>query len=246
MEKAQRANREARQTAEAVARRGYGKLVALLAARTRDVSAAEDALSEAFATALAAWTQTGCPANPEGWLLTAARRRLVDQARRRQTSEASIPLLQVLSEEIGTSDGDEIFPDRRLALLFVCAHPGIDVAVRAPLMLQVVLGLDAQRIASAFLVSPAAMGKRLGRAKEKIRQACIPFRVPEREELPERLASVLDAIYTAFAEGWADPLTSDQVRSDLTAEALFLARLVTELLPDEVAVSTKVILAPAK
>lgn len=233
MEKAQRADREARQTAEAVARRGYGKLVALLAARTRDVSAAEDALSEAFATALAAWTQTGCPANPEGWLLTAARRRLVDQARRRQTSEASIPLLQVLSEEIGTSDGDEIFPDRRLALLFVCAHPAIDVAVRAPLMLQVVLGLDAQRIASAFLVSPAAMGKRLGRAKEKIRQACIPFRVPEREELPERLASVLDAIYTAFAEGWADPLTSDQVRSDLTAEALFLARLVTELLPDE-------------
>ena len=117
--------------------------------------------------------------------------------------------------------------------MFACAHPAIEAGVRAPLMLQVVLGLDAKTIASAFLTSPAAMGKRLVRAKDKIRQAGIPFRVPEREELPGRLDTVLDAIYAAFAEGWTDPGGTDAARRDLTEEALFLARLVTELLPEE-------------
>jgi RNA polymerase sigma-70 factor (ECF subfamily) len=117
--------------------------------------------------------------------------------------------------------------------MFTCAHPAIEAGVRAPLMLQVVVGLDAKRIASAFLTSPAAMGKRLVRAKEKIRQAGIPFRVPEREELPGRLDTVLDAIYAAFAEGWTDPGGTDAARRDLAEEALFLARLVTELLPEE-------------
>ena len=124
-------------------------------------------------------------------------------------------------------------PDQRLALMFVCAHPAIDAAIRAPLILQVILGLDAKAIASAFLMSPAAMGKRLVRAKEKIRQAGIPFRVPEREELPGRLDAVLDAIYAAFAEGWTDPGGTDVARRDLTDEAMFLAQLVTELLPQE-------------
>ena len=124
-------------------------------------------------------------------------------------------------------------PDQRLALMFACAHPAIDAGIRAPLILQVILGLDAKAIASAFLTSPAAMGKRLGRAKEKIRQAGIPFVIPERQELPGRLDSVLEAIYAAFAEGWSDPGGTDVVRRDLTEEALFLARLVTELLPEE-------------
>jgi RNA polymerase sigma-70 factor (ECF subfamily) len=124
-------------------------------------------------------------------------------------------------------------PDQRLALMFACAHPAIDAGIRAPLILQVVLGLDAKAIASAFLTSPAAMGKRLVRAKEKIRQSGIPFRVPEREELPDRLATVLDAVYAAFTEGWADPRGTDVARRDLTDEAMFLARLVTELQPDE-------------
>ena len=124
-------------------------------------------------------------------------------------------------------------PDQRLALMFACGHPAIDAAVRAPLILQVVLGLDAKKIASAFLMSPAAMGKQLGRAKDKIRQAGIPFSVPEREELPGRLDTVLDAIYAAFTEGWTDPGGTDVVRRDLTEEVFFLARLVAELLPEE-------------
>jgi predicted RNA polymerase sigma factor len=117
--------------------------------------------------------------------------------------------------------------------MFACAHPAIDAGIRAPLILQAVLGLDAKTIASAFLASPAAMSKRLVRAKEKIREAGIPFRIPEREELPDRLAAVLDAIYAAFTEGWTDPGGADVIRRDLTEEALFLARLITELLPEE-------------
>jgi len=223
----------ARRTAEAVARRSYGRLVAFLAARTRDVATAEDALAEAFASALADWPCRGCPANPEGWLMTVARRRLTDGARRRATSEAGAAQLRLLAEGMEAAAAEAEIPDRRLALLFACAHPAIEAAVRAPLMLQTVVGLDAKQIASAFLVSPAAMGKRLVRAKDKIREAGIPFRVPEREELPGRLAAVLEAVYAAFAEGWSDAGGTDVARRDLTEEALFLARLVAELLPDE-------------
>ncbi|HEX4006581.1 MAG TPA: DUF6596 domain-containing protein [Acidobacteriaceae bacterium] len=222
---------QARDMADAVARRSYGKLVAFLAARTQDVAAAEDALSEAFAAALADWPKTGCPANPEAWLLTVARRKSIDALRRNQKIDAEADLSNVAAEsEAGA--GEEI-PDRRLALLFACAHPAIDASIRAPLMLQTILGLDAQAIACAFLTSQAAMGKRLVRAKEKIRQAGIPLRVPEREDMPGRLDAVLEAIYAAFAEGWSDPAGTDAARRDLTGEALFLARLVTELLPDE-------------
>ena len=223
----------ARRTAEAVARRSYGRLVAFLAARTRDVATAEDALAEAFASALADWPRRGCPANPEGWLMTAARRKLTDGARRRATTEAGAVELRLLAEGMEAAAAEVEIPDRRLALLFACAHPAIEAAVRAPLMLQTVVGLDAKQIASAFLVSPAAMGKRLVRAKDKIREAGIPFRVPEREELPGRLAAVLEAVYAAFAEGWSDAGGTDVARRDLTDEALFLARLVAELLPDE-------------
>jgi predicted RNA polymerase sigma factor len=228
----------AQNEADEVARRSYGKLVAFLAARTHDVAAAEDALSEAFLAALADWPRNGCPANPEAWLLTVARRKVIDAARRHSTTEAATGELQILAEglEAAAAESAEI-PDRRLALLFACAHPAIEAQVRAPLMLQVVLGLDAKTIASAFLSSPATMGKRLVRAKDKIRQAGIPFRVPEREELAGRLDTVLEAIYAAFAEGWTGPGGAeggmDVVRRDLTAEAMFMARLVTELLPDE-------------
>jgi predicted RNA polymerase sigma factor len=224
---------KAHSTADAVARRSYGKLIAFLAARAHDVAAAEDALSEAFASALTDWPRNGCPSNPEAWLLTVARRKLIDVARRHTTSEAASGQLQLLAEGLDAATADADIPDRRLALMFACAHPAIEAGVRAPLMLQVVVGLDAKRIASAFLTSPAAMGKRLVRAKDKIRQAGIPFRVPEREELPGRLGTVLDAVYAAFAEGWSDPGGTDAARRDLTEEALFLARLVTELLPEE-------------
>jgi predicted RNA polymerase sigma factor len=224
---------DARKTADAVARRSYGKLVAFLAARTRDVAAAEDALSEAFAAALADWPLKGCPTNPEGWLLTVARRKVIDIHRGRHRHELAAQQLRVLAEGLDAAAAEADIPDQRLALMFACGHPAIDAGVRAPLILQVVLGLDAKTIASAFLTSPAAMGKRLGRAKDKIRQAGIPFIVPGREELPSRLETVLDAIYAAFAEGWTDPGGTDLARRDLTEEALFLARLVTELLPSE-------------
>ncbi|HET7256713.1 MAG TPA: DUF6596 domain-containing protein [Xanthobacteraceae bacterium] len=223
---------QARDTADAVARRSYGKLVAFLAARTRDVAQAEDALSSAFAAALADWPRNGCPANPEAWLLTVARRKMIDGARRRRSGEVAAAQLQLLAEGLYAAEAADI-PDQRLALMFACSHPAIEVGIRAPLILQVVLGLDAKAIASAFLTSPAAMGKRLVRAKDKIRQAGIPFAVPERAELPGRLDAVLDAIYAAFGEGWTDPGGTDVARRDLTDEALFLARLVTELLPQE-------------
>jgi predicted RNA polymerase sigma factor len=219
---------EASITADAVARRSYGKLIALLAARTHDVAAAEDALSEAFTSALVNWPINGCPQNPEAWLLTAARRKMIDAMRRRRRDETASQELQIMAESL-----DAEIPDQRLALMFACAHPAIEAGIRAPMILQVVLGLDAKTIASAFLTSPSAMSKRLVRAKDKIRQAGIPFRIPERDELPARLETVLDAIYAAFTEGWTDPGGTDTARRDLTEEVMFLARLVTELLPNE-------------
>jgi RNA polymerase sigma-70 factor (ECF subfamily) len=224
---------QARSMADAVARRSYGKLVAFLAARTRDVAQAEDALADAFAAALRDWPLNGCPSNPEAWLMTVARRKLIDGARRRQTAEAVTGDLKPLSEGFAAAESIGEIPDQRLALMFACAHPAIDIGIRAPLILQTVLGLDAKKISSAFLVSPTTMGKRLVRAKDKIRQAGIPFAVPQHGELAGRLEAVLDAIYAAFAEGWSDPIGTDVTRRDLTEEALFLARLVTELLPQE-------------
>ncbi len=224
---------QARITADAVARRSYGKLVAFLAARTRDVAAAEDALSEAFAAALADWPQKGCPTNPEAWLLTVARRKFLDMVRGRQRGEAATDELLHMAEGLEAAANDSEIPDQRLGLMFACAHPAIDAGIRAPLMLQAVLGLDAARIASAFLLSPATMGQRLVRAKQKIRQAGIPLRIPEREELRDRLDAVLDAIYAAFAEGWVDAAGTDVARRELAEEAIYLCRLVTELLPGE-------------
>ncbi|WP_207717585.1 RNA polymerase sigma factor [Caenimonas soli] len=219
------------EAAEGAARRSYGKLVAFLSARTRDVAGAEDALSEAFAAALADWPLRGVPDNPEAWLLVVARRKLVDAVRARIHGEAAAEHLQLLAPTAESEDSG--LPDRRLELLFACAHPAIDRSVRAPLVLQVVLGFDAATIASAFLVAPAAMGQRLVRAKAKIRQAGIAFQVPERSQLPERLDSVLEAIYAAYAEGWSDAEGADPVRRNLADEAIWLGRLVVALLPHE-------------
>jgi len=226
-------NRQSLNTADAVARQSYGKLVAFLAARTRDVAAAEDALSEAFVAALADWPVNGCPANPEAWLLTVARRKMIDVFRGERRHEMASDQLQIMAGGLEVAAAASEIPDQRLGLMFACAHPAIDAGIRTPLILQVVLGLDGKTIASAFLMSPAAISKRLVRAKDKIRQAGVPFRVPEREELPGRLDTVLEAIYAAFGEGWTDPGGTDLVRRDLREEALFLARLITELMPDE-------------
>jgi RNA polymerase sigma-70 factor (ECF subfamily) len=223
---------DAHNTADLVARRSYGKLVAFLAARTRDVAAAEDALSEAFAAALADWPRNGCPRNPEAWLMTVARRKFLDVTRAQRRETAADEFEETVEAiEAGTEQAE--IPDRRLGLMFACAHPAIDASIRAPLMLQAVLGLDAARIASAFLISPATMGQRLVRAKAKIKQAAIPLCIPEREELRGRLDTVLDAIYAAFAEGWMDAAGTDVARRDLAEEAIYLCRVVTELLPSE-------------
>jgi RNA polymerase sigma-70 factor (ECF subfamily) len=220
---------DVKETAEAVARRSYGKLVAMLAARTRDVAGAEDALAEAFAAALAEWPARGVPRTPEAWLLTVARRKLIDSARKRATADAGADVVQLLSE----AEPEAEIPDQRLRLMFACAHPAIDEAVRAPLILQVVLGFDAAAIASAFLVAPATMGQRLVRAKNRIRQAGIPFSVPGRDELAARLDAVLDAIYAIFAEGWSDPAGTQVQTRGLAEEAIWLGRLVASMLPLE-------------
>ncbi len=223
----------ARAAAEAAARRSYGKLVAWLAARTRDVAGAEDALADAFAAALERWPRTGVPAQPEAWLLSVARRRDVDAVRRRLTGEAARDHLKLIDEEMEARMNGEDLPDERLRLMFACAHPAIEAGVRAPLILQTILGFDAATIASAFLVSPATMGQRLVRAKARIRETGIPFRVPEQAELGERLGAVLEAIYASFAEGWSDPTGTDTRRRNLAAEGIWLGRLVASLMPDE-------------
>jgi len=221
-----------RDVVELVARRSYGRLIAYLSARTRDVAAAEDALGDAFMAAMRTWPRDGVPLNPEAWLLTTARRRLIDQARhQRVRTDAAEALRLVIRESEAQADG--FFPDERLKLLFVCAHPAIDRAVHTPLMLQVVLGLDAATIAHAFLTLPATMGQRLSRAKTKIRDAAIAFEIPDRHELPERLDAVLDAIYAAYGSGWDDVAGADPKRRGLTQEAIWLARVLLEVMPDE-------------
>jgi RNA polymerase sigma-70 factor (ECF subfamily) len=223
----------ARAAAEMVARQSYGKLVAFLAARIGDVAGAEDALSEAFASALADWSANGVPRSPEAWLLTAARRKLIDAGRRRRSGDNAADHLLLMADELEAAVNEDAIPDRRLALMFACAHPAIDAGIRAPLILQTVLGFDAATIASAFLVAPQTMAQRLVRAKSKIRQAAIPLRVPAREELRERLDTVLEAIYAAFAEGWTDPGGTESRRRNLAGEGIWLGRLVASLLPDE-------------
>lgn len=225
---------DARAAAELAARTSYGRLVAYLAARSRDVAAAEDALGDAFIAALESWPRAGVPDKPEAWLLTAARRRLIDAGRRKAVGAAAAT--DVRSGADGAAreaTSSTMFPDDRLKLLFVCAHPAIDESLRTPLMLQTVLGLDAARIASAFVVAPATMGQRLVRAKTKIRDAGIRFEIPEPHELPERVQSVLEAIYAAYGSGWEDVAGSDPRRKGLAEEAIWLGRLVVRLMPDE-------------
>jgi predicted RNA polymerase sigma factor len=224
---------DAQRTIERVARESYGRLVAYLCSHTRDVASAEDALSNALIAALTTWPRDGVPQNPEAWLLTAARHSLIDLVRHRRVAEASEPTLLLLREESKEAIMSAKFPDERLKLLFVCAHPAIDPAMHTPLMLQTVLGLDAIRIAQAFLVSPTTMGQRLVRAKTKIRDSGIRFAIPQEDELPQRLDAVLEAIYAAFGIGWDDMAGVDQRGRDLAEEAIWLAHVLLQLMPRE-------------
>jgi RNA polymerase sigma-70 factor (ECF subfamily) len=220
----------AARAAEDAARHSYGRLLSWLAWQWRDIAAAEDALAEAFALALARWPTEGVPSAPEAWLLTTARRQLLMAARRQRLADD--PALTVLwpSEHDAQPEAPAL-PDSRLRLMFVCAHPAIDVTVRSALMLQTVLGLDAARIASAFLVSPEAMTKRLVRAKHKIKATGIRFEEPEAAEWPPRLGAVLEAIYAAYTLHWDHAEAAAGLQ--LADEALYLARLVSTLLPNE-------------
>ena len=220
----------ARAAAERAARHHYGRLVAWLAWQWRDIAGAEDALGEAFARALVRWPADGVPDAPQAWLLAVARRELLVAARRRRLAED--PALRALfpSEDDAAPNAPAV-PDERLRLMFVCAHPAIAAEVRSALMLQVVLGLDAARIASAFLVKPEAMGKRLSRAKAKIKETGIRFEEPEARELPARVAAVLEAIYGAYTLHWGD--VDDAARGQLAEEAFYLAELVAAHLPGQ-------------
>ena len=227
-------NGGARRAVEHAARDCYGRLLAYLAARSRDVAAAEDALADAFRAALEHWPRDGVPDKPEAWLLTAARRRLLDDARRTRTrSDAAAELIAAAEQAQDIADATPMFPDERLKLLFVCAHPAIDAPARTPLMLQTVLGLDAARIASAFLVQPSAMGQRLSRAKAKIRDAGIGFELPQAAELPARHEAVREAIYAAYGSGWEDLTGADSRRRGLAGEAIELGRVLLALLTNE-------------
>src|SRR5579862_652609 len=223
---------DARRAVERVARESYGRLVAYLSVHTHDLASAEDALSDALVSALAHWPQDGVPQNPDAWLMTAARRSFIDVIRHRRVVSEREPTLTFLKEGSTEALAPQ-FPDERLKLLFVCAHPAIDAAMHTPLMLQTVLGLDAARIAQAFLIAPKTMGQRLFRAKTKIRTGGIPFEVPQESDLPERLDAVLEAIYAGFGIGWDDMVGADQRGRNLAEEAAWLARVLRQLMPSQ-------------
>ncbi|HEY7638822.1 MAG TPA: DUF6596 domain-containing protein [Steroidobacteraceae bacterium] len=223
----------ARRAVEAVARQSYGRLVALLSARTRDVAAAEDALADALMSALTTWPRDGVPQNPQAWLMTAARNRLLDQVRHRHVRDQSAPTLELMMSDLYETKDPDALPDERLKLLLVCAHPAIDPDMHTPLMLQTVLGLDAVAIARAFLISPKTMGQRLVRAKNKIRQAQIAFEIPAADQIPQRLEAVLDAIYAAYGSSWEDAAGTDRKAVGLAEEAIWLARVLRDQVPED-------------
>ena len=218
-----------RASAEHTVREAYGRILALLVAGGSPIASAEDALSDALAQALDRWPENGVPDKPEAWLLTTARHCLIDQARRTKTAAHHEPhLIQMIEEAEQRMQVQTEFPDERLKLLFVCAHPDIDPALQTPLMLQTVMGLNAQRIASAYLVQPSTMSQRLVRLKQSLKGSDIAFAIPERDQWASRLNAVLQAIYGAYNAGW-----DDHENASLADEARYLAELVCSLLPYE-------------
>jgi RNA polymerase sigma-70 factor, ECF subfamily len=217
----------AEERAARIARSSYGRLLAILASRSGDIALAEDALADAFRLALERWPRDGIPENPEGWLMTTAKNRRLDVLRR--NARSPVIAAEELPDVMADDDEAEAIPDKRLQLMFVCAHPAIDASVHTPLMLQVVLGFESADIGRAFLISPAALQQRLVRAKRKIKEARISFEIPDQSVIPGRLEAVLEAVYGAFALAWL----ADDAARDMTGEAQFLAQVLAQLLPRE-------------
>ncbi|WP_334510337.1 RNA polymerase sigma factor [Micromonospora sp. CPCC 205558] len=221
---------------EAVFREERGRLLASLVRRFGDLDLAEEVASEAIEAALTHWPTDGVPSRPGAWLLTTARRRAVDRLRRDRVLATRLAVLRAEAERADhapPADADRDLPDDRLALFFTCAHPALAGQDRGALTLRFLAGLTTAEVARAFLVPPATMAQRLVRAKRKIRDARIPFRVPSDDELPGRLPTVLQAVYSIFTEGYAASSGPNLQRIDLAEEAIRLGRILRRLLPAE-------------
>ncbi len=220
-------------TVEQAFREEWGHAVAILARVLGDLELAEDAVQDAFATALERWPRDGTPRNPGAWIVTTARNRAIDRIRRERVFRQKAELLARLEELPADEDDVTAIPDERLALVFTCCHPALAAESRIALTLREVGGLATAEIAHAFLVSESTMAQRLVRAKRRIRGAGIPFRVPPDHLLPERLRSVLAVLYLVFNEGYAASSGREHVRGDLCDEAIRLGKLLAVLMPDE-------------